>query len=95
MLREGETLLSILQAVEYLTSVGYRTAKGKPIRRETLYDWRNAGLECGHAGGRLVTSREAIWRFLNREQSPSPSPLSATLRRQDAAAERELEEAGW
>jgi len=61
-----EDVLTTKQACEEL-----RPIFGKPIDRTTLYRWALRGvggtrLEYTKVGGRIVTSRQAITRFIDR-----------------------------
>lgn len=88
-LREGENLLRVRDAVEYLKSCGLK------VQRTAVYEWFNRGLEYGKAGGTMVTSKEALWRFLNRENVESAGGFTAADLARSREAARELERAGW
>jgi len=87
-LREGETILRVAEVLDYLKSCGLT------IPRTAIYTWFDRGLDHGRAGGTFVTSREAIWRFLNRSESTTETTLTADDLERSREAAKRLDKAG-
>ena len=90
-----ETLISFFDAREAFPG-------GKRLALATLHRWRLHGvrgtkLETCLIGGLRYTSREAISRFIERQnadESPAPSISPSQRQRQALAAQHELARAG-
>lgn len=87
-IHEGEELLSVPEAVEYVATLG------RKVYKTTIYGWFKKGLEHGKAST-FFTSREALWRFFNRENAATENSLSADDLQRSREAAKELERAGW
>ncbi|MDB5344354.1 MAG: hypothetical protein JWP89_2731 [Schlesneria sp.] len=90
-----ETLITLGEACRAVPPTGVSAA--------TMARWiqrgvRGTRLETVLLGGRRLTSREALVRFFNSQntaESPEPPPISPTQRRKQAeTANRLLQEAG-
>lgn len=101
----NETYLTLREIADVLPRVG-----GKKIHLSTLHRWtihgaRGVKLETVRLGSRVLTSREAVGRFVAalsalpprarpRRAVPEPRATSATRQREIEAAERRLIAAG-
>lgn len=93
-----------VQSEKLLTLAECREAfpGGKRLSLATLHRWRLNGvrgtrLETVLVGGMRYTSREAIARFIERQnadESPAPTITPAQRHRQAEAAQKELARAG-
>ncbi len=88
---ECERLMTLAQAAAYLTD------RGAPRSVSTVRDWAQKGrLETVEIGGILHTSVEALQRHAEgRKAGRHRLNSTATERRRDEQARKELEAAGW
>ena len=95
--------MAIVVRTEKLISSGEAryafTGDGRRLALATLHRWRLSGkLETVKVGGVRYTSKEAIERFVERENAPEQTPAAtitpAQRRKQSIAAKQELERMG-
>jgi hypothetical protein len=85
----SENLVYLGQATKHFP----RDARGRAPSTTTLWRWRTKGirgvrLETARVGGRVVTSVEAIRRFMERLSDPAQTPVSSATASQSRVAER-------
>jgi hypothetical protein len=76
------------EAVLSLSEASRAVCPGRPVHLSTLYRWiapgvRGQRLEAVRVGGRTLTSKEALTRFLSRLNQPGavpPPPNAAALK---------------
>ena len=74
--------------------------RGRRVHKSTVYRWTSRGtngirLEVAKIGGTLVTSREALQRFVDRLTAKAAGEVPPPDRRTEEVIERELDRHGF